>query len=50
MFGVATHRRQLCGPKRCLTVCIVQKWHSLLTRNLSVVTVGSILVGKVIEQ
>ena len=50
MFGVTTHRKQLCGPQRCSMVCVVWKWHSLLTRNLSIVTVGSVLVAKVIEQ
>ena len=50
MFGVAAHRRRLCSPQRCSMVCGVRKWYSLLTRNLSIVTVGSVLVGKVVEQ
>ena len=50
MFGVAAHRRRLCSPQRCSMVCVVRKWYSLLTRNLSIVTVGSVLVGKVVEQ
>ena len=49
MFGVAAHRRRLC-PQRCSMVCVVRKWYLLLTRNLSIVTVGSVLVGKVVEQ
>ena len=38
------------SPQRCSMVCVVRKWYSLLTRNLSIVTVGSVLVGKVVEQ
>ena len=50
MFGVAAPRRQLCGPQRCSMIYAVRKWHSLLMRNLSVVTVGSVLVAKVVKQ